>query len=156
MYNNPIDDPSEKHPITHLDIENFEKEMNLVLPDFLKEFWLQYNGTSPFNNKFGDDGYIASFEILDIAEDHPRAYMSVKRFILTNRKTIAGEDESGEEDRLSSPLHFMPFAHDITGSLLFVSLGSKDLGSVFRTFWDESEAILISDNFVDFINHLES
>lgn len=146
MYDNPIRDDGFFIPITIEEIDSLCAELNIDLPDFMKEFWVRYNGATPLRNTYGDDQTMPCFLIFtDLPNEHPRKFHCVKNWYLKNRN----------QEELLHADYLMPFASTMTGAYLFVSLLPSEMGYVYESDWGDDELELISTNFVDFINNLQ-
>ncbi|SDI61543.1 SMI1/KNR4 family protein [Chryseobacterium jejuense] len=124
--------------ITNTELETFEQEIGLTLPESYKKHILKYNGGTPEEKDCFDEKVIAHF--------YPIKYG--KYPLEKSYKTLKD----------SLPQDFLNFAYDEGGNPFCLNLKSgKDYGKVYFCALDEGdvEAELLADSFKEFMDGLE-
>ncbi|KUJ60596.1 hypothetical protein AR687_17650 [Flavobacteriaceae bacterium CRH] len=132
-------------PVNKDKIERFELANNIVLPNYLKDFFVKYNGASIkeyiYNNNV--DYIINSF--LPLLKNRNA---SVELIL----PAVQDEDEGiGRND-------LIPFATDPGGRPFYVSIGSNDEGVIYYDLvglGDDEPLRQIANSFEEFINGLQ-
>ena len=133
-------------PITEKDIKLFEKRNNLVLPNYLADFFLNYNGTTTKECIYSCkvDYIVNSF--LPLLKNK---ITSVENFLLWIR----------DEEFLIKRFDLIPFATDPGNHPFLVSIGGEDEGVVYFSivgFGEDEPLRKLADSFEEFINGLKS
>jgi hypothetical protein len=127
------------------DIVDFEKKYELIFPDYLKEFFLLYNGagTEEYRYLKGPSYSVNSFLPL---------YSDINASLDLILPAVRDPEEGiGRND-------LVPFATDPGGRPFYVSTGESDYGSVYYDVWGlaEKEPLRkIADSFEEFIDGLQ-
>ncbi|EKP4478763.1 SMI1/KNR4 family protein [Cronobacter dublinensis] len=137
-------------PIADEAISDFEKKVDLLLPDDYKEFLKTYNGGQPVPNAFRfyaerDDG------------------SSVDWFLSLGKEKYSNLQKYYQNFKERIPADFLPIAHDAGGNLIILANNEENTGIYF---WDhEYEAdegeiptmdnvYFIAKSFSDFLKNL--
>jgi hypothetical protein len=129
-------------PINEDEFELFERKNNILMPDYLKEFFTKYNGAE-VNESFYGSHYL---EILPLFQN--KYASSVEDFLPWIRDP---EFKVGRND-------LIPFAIDPGGIAFLVSIGGDDEGVVYYSAvgLDENPLRKLANSFEEFINELKS
>jgi hypothetical protein len=146
MYTNPITRPEFYIPITTEEVNQIASDLGIEIPQFIVEFFVQYNGAGLTNQKMIDTCVVKEIYYFSNENIPNRHYLSVKNYFEVNR------DEDDDEKRL--PDYMLPFGTNLNDTVLFVSLHPDELGYVYKSYWEEDYLKLIHTSFVDFINGL--
>lgn len=136
-------------PIEIKDIEVFEKNNDVVLPDNYKKFLLHYNGGKPVKRRFKTaDGTVTSSLMLLFPISEETDYNlenAYKKYCITN----------------IMPSNLIPIGVDPADSLICLTLDNQE--QVYfcdMDYFDEDNELkeqyvqLISENFTSFLNNL--
>jgi hypothetical protein len=131
-------------PITKEEINQFEKDNNLDMPNYLKEFFIIYNGASVKEciYSYKIDYLVSAF--LPLLKNK---IVSVENYLRLIR----------DDEYLIGRYDLIPFA--IEGTIPFlVSIGGNDEGVVYYSAvgLDENPLRKIADSFEEFINGLHA
>jgi hypothetical protein len=130
-------------PITRKEIELFERENNISLPIYLKDFFLIYNGAKIKESFYGNQYWL---EILPLLKNNFDT--SVEDFLpwIRNPEFLVGRYD------------LIPFAINQGAIPFLVSIGGKDEGTVYYSAvgLDENPLRKLADSFEEFINGLRS
>lgn len=140
-----------------LEIENFEKQHDLVFPQDYKEHLLSHNGgrCTPNIFIFTEQGKKSRSRVDWFLAIYEGEYDNFGKYL-----------EIYKENNKRMPTHIFPIAHDPFGNLICISNGKKDFGYIY--FWNHeceidynvekedeySNLYLIAPSFVEFINNL--
>jgi len=129
--------------ITIKEIKLFEKENNILLPNYLREFFLKYNA-SKINECFHGNQYW--IEVLPLLKN--KFDTSVEDFLpwIRNPEFLIGRYD------------IIPFAINQGGTPFMVSIGGEDKGVVYFSAvgLDENPLRKLADSFEKFIDGLHS
>jgi hypothetical protein len=130
--------------INEYEIDLFENNNNIVMPKYLKEFFLKYNGTKITESFYKQQYYISNFLSL-FSNDN---IASVEDFLPWIR----------DEEFCIGRYDIVPFAIDPGGTPFLVSIGGLDEGVVYYSAvgLDENPLRKLADSFEEFINGLRS
>ena len=130
-------------PITKREIEIFEINNKIILPLYLKDFFLKYNGASI--KEYLYSGYIIN-SFLPLLKMEYRS--SVEDFLpwIQNPEFLVGRYD------------IIPFTIDPGGIPCLVSIGGEDEGVVYYSAvgLDEKPLRKLANSFEEFINGLKS
>jgi len=146
---------TENNPSTKEEISNFEKEINVELPNEYKTFLLKYNGGKPSKYVFPDTEDLYSFAISDLyglntKQDYNDLRRSWNLF----------------KDRIFK--QFISIGRTIDGDQITLGISGPLKGKVY--FWDHNTELendeftenvlpgnmyLLADSFNEFLNKLE-
>lgn len=123
------------------ELEEFEREFKLKLPQDYKDFMLRFNGGIPEPAE--------SFGIV-VLQIQP-----IKYFPYQDNITIEDTIRVLKIVQQILPEHFFPFAYDEGGNELCISLSEDDYGSVYMCYLDYGDDIpthYLCGSFGEFIN----
>ncbi|CAL2080597.1 SMI1/KNR4 family protein [Tenacibaculum sp. 190524A05c] len=121
-----------KEAITLEDLNNFESEYKVLLPESYKNHLLKYNGGFP-----ALDIYFGNFNVpID-------SFLSLKNGTQTIEKSIKSLEHVLNEGEI-------PFARTTSGTI-FMSLKEEKSGGIYVAY-SEWEPELLAESFEDFIN----
>ncbi|CAM3139271.1 SMI1/KNR4 family protein [Flavobacterium frigoris] len=130
-------------PLNKDEIELFELANNVVLPNYLKDFFVKYNGAKILEAFYGDQYYISFLPLLK------NRNASVELIL----PAVRDEEEGiGRND-------LIPFATDPGGRPFYVSIGSNDEGVIYYDLvglGDDEPLRKITNSFEEFINGLKT
>lgn len=131
-------------PITKEDINKFEKENNMIMPNYLRKFFFMYNGASIKECIYKTNYIVNSF--LPLLKLEYRS--SVEDFLPWVR----------DDEFLIGRIDLIPFTIDPGGIPCLVSIGGSDEGAVYYSAvgLDEKPLRKIADSFEEFIDGLKS
>jgi hypothetical protein len=133
-------------PITETEIEQFENNNNVIMPNYLKDFFLKYNGASVTEYMyFNEVNYVVN-SFLPLLKSK---ITSVENFLTWIRDP---EFCIGRND-------LIPFATDPGNHPFLVSIGGDDEGVVYFSivgFGEDNPLRKLADSFEEFINGLKS
>jgi hypothetical protein len=134
-----------------LDIEKFEKDFHLVLPDEYRAFLLQINGGEPKNRYF----HTMDNKVLSL--------VSIFFPLLGNGDDNLYDEFSCITMQEELPSNVMTIASIPNGNRVVMSFNGDDKGSIYYWSWDEEPELSscsykymrkVSDNFYDFFTNL--
>lgn len=132
-------------PLNKDEIEHFELANNIVLPNYLKDFFEKYNGASTKEYLYNNNAAYIINSFLPLLKNRNA---SVELIL----PAVQNEDEGiGRKD-------LIPFATDPGGRPFYVSIGSNDEGVIYYDLaglGDNEPLRKIADSFEDFINSLQ-
>lgn len=136
------------HPITVADIDEVERRFGVLLPQALREFYLQSNGGRPDRNC-----YEVNAEIYII-----NTFLPIK-FAAGTRGTLERSIQWLKIERQILPENFVPFAVDPFGNYFCFSTGEVDAGVIYFVGMDckgEPKGVFLCSSFDKFFAELQS
>ncbi|MFJ1365005.1 SMI1/KNR4 family protein [Capnocytophaga canimorsus] len=126
--------------LTLADMDDFERKIELKLPQDFKEHYLKFNGGYP------------SFEYVKGLRNifTINGFDSIKYGALPIEKLIDDFRESGVIFN-----NKIPFANDNGDNIFLISLDDSDYGKIYiieAEFLEDKNYILVSESFTDFLN----
>lgn len=140
-------------------IKEFEKALNIRLPQDYIEFLIKNNGGTPEGNLVFD-----FYDIGNSKEDSTIISFFEQIYLANNSSFKNNHIKAGYcalVDSRQIPPHFLPIADDVYGNIIFICTDGKDRGNVF--FGDhelevkETGYIVLSkiaNSFTEFLNKL--
>jgi hypothetical protein len=122
-------------------IQQFEQSYQLKLPDFLREFLLEYSGAFVYENSIRKNITIEFLALYPSGCASIDAYMPEIRTDFQDEYTIHRND-------------LIPFALDIYDRIYCVSIGMADWKSVYHIQLEDKVYLTRINTFEAFINHL--
>jgi hypothetical protein len=134
-------------PISLEEINSFDIQNNFKLPNYLKEFFFNYNGSKIEENSYFFNGieYIVSFLPL-LKNKFDTSVEVILPFVQSEEMGVGRYD-------------LIPFAIDPGGRIFLVSIGGKDEGVIYYSIvgLGEDEPLRkIADSFEEFIDGLRT
>lgn len=127
--------------LTSLELEKFQDDFGIVLPNFFIDFFLKYEGTEVKEDTFKNQFQINRF--LNFESKRNASFVSIY-------KTYVDE---------FSVKTWIPFAIDSGGWVFVLSILERDFGKVYIDKFDsgnENSFELLSPSFQDFMDGLEA
>lgn len=137
--------------LTPTQIQEFETEFNLKLPEDYKEFILQYNGGYPLENVFEneqeDEFDINSFFSIRNDFDVDSEGVMSSKYIIDTHQII----------EQNIPNHLYPFGNTPGNQTYCISLAKYDYGSIYIYYLDgrKPEQTYVTFSFLNFIQNLK-
>lgn len=130
------------------DIERLEQEFDMQLPEYLKNFILQYGGTRVYEDWVNKKWHIEDF----FAPYRPNGVDMA--MIIPRLREISG-DECFDVGRYD----LVPLASSVSFAYFYISIGKDDNGIIYTSRFDDDERKIILDVVADslevFVNNLE-